>query len=94
MKYVQLILMTWFFGQTKGYPYWPAKVIMVNSHIFVNVIQYEVLFFATNETSKFNKSDFWFYYENKLKYTLELVASKHKHKNVKMALSMLGVLQR
>lgn len=43
------------FGQTKGYPYWPAKVIMVNSHIFVNVIQYEVLFFATNDTSEFNK---------------------------------------
>lgn len=46
------------FGQTKGYPYWPAKVIMVNSHIFVNVIQYKVLFFATSETLKFNKSDF------------------------------------
>lgn len=45
------------FSQIKGYPYWPAKVIMVNSHIFVNVVQYEVLFFATNETSKFNKSD-------------------------------------
>lgn len=26
------------FGQTKSYPYWPAKVIMVTSHIFVNVI--------------------------------------------------------
>lgn len=50
--------MTWFFDQTKGYPYWPAKVIMVNSHIFVNTIQYKVLFFATSETLKFNKSDF------------------------------------
>lgn len=77
------------FGKIKGHPYWLAKLIKVDSETFKIVIKYEVQFFATNEVSKLNKSDLCFYFENKLKYTLDVVASKHKD-IYKKALSEIG----
>ncbi|KAG8266871.1 hypothetical protein J6590_061698 [Homalodisca vitripennis] len=66
------------FGKLKGYPYWSGKIIDTDIESYKNTIKYEIEFFATNETSKLNKSDLCYYYENRLKSTVEAVALERK----------------
>jgi hypothetical protein len=66
------------FGKVKGYPHWPAQIINIDKETYKHVTKFEVKFFATNEIAKLNKNDICSYNENKLKYSLESVASKHR----------------
>lgn len=66
------------FGRVKGHPYWPARVIKVDTETYKSVVKYELNFFATNEVATVNKTDLCHYSQNKSKYSLESVALKHR----------------
>lgn len=65
-------------SKIKGYPYWPAKVLNIDSVSFKTVIKYEVEFFETKETNTVNENNICSYKENKLNHPLESVAPKYK----------------
>lgn len=66
------------FGKLRGYPHWPGQIIFIDREKYKNVIKYRVKFFASEQSADLNKNDICKYNENKLKYTLDSVAKKHK----------------
>src|SRR5436190_24342852 len=66
------------FAKIKGYPFWPAKITGIDNTTYKNVTKYCVQFFATEETALVTKTNICHYKENRIKYSLDTVANKHK----------------
>lgn len=77
------------FAKVKGYPYWPAKIVNIDSESFKYQTKYHVNFFGTNESAVLNKGDICLYNEHKFKYTVDSVALKYKE-DYKVALLEVG----